>query len=86
MAAVCHMTMFFYDLPDKLSLRSWINFGRLTTPGKVHRRYKFSPFVDDCSDCGSLEFQSLGNSFITLPRLIELVCFSSVFEFLKIAE
>ncbi len=33
---------------------------------------KFSPFVDNGSDCGSLEFQDLRNSFITLSRLIHV--------------
>ncbi len=27
----------FYDLLDELSLRSWSNFGRPATPGKVHQ-------------------------------------------------
>ncbi len=40
---------FFYDLLDESSLRSWSNFGRPATPGKVHHCYKFSPFVDNGS-------------------------------------
>ncbi len=74
---------FFYDLLDESSLRSWSNFGRPATPGKLHHCYKFSPFVDNGSDCGSLESQSLRNGFITLSILIrQLFCFSSVLEFL----
>ncbi len=53
-----------------LSLSSWSNFGRPATPGKVHRSSKFSPFVDNGSDRGSLESQHLRNSFIHLSRLI----------------
>ncbi len=53
-------------------LRSWRNFGRLATPGKVHHCSKFSPFVDNGFDRGSLESQSLINGFITLSRLILL--------------
>ncbi len=52
---------FFYDLLDESSLRS--NFGRPATPGKVHHCSKFSPFVDNGSDRGSLESQSLINGF-----------------------
>ncbi len=63
---------FFYDLLDESSLRSWSNFGRPATPGKVHHCYKFSPFVDNGSDHGSLESQSLRNGFITLSRLIDV--------------
>ncbi len=44
---------------DESSLRSWSNFGRPATPGKVHHCYKFSPFVDNGSDRGSLQSQSL---------------------------
>lgn len=41
-----------------------------------------SPFVDNGSDHGSLESQSLRNGFITLSRLIrQLFCFLSVLEF-----
>ncbi len=68
---------FFYDLLDEPSLRSWSNLGRLATPGKVHHCYKFSPFVDNGSDCGSLESQSLRNGFITLSRLIHANYFVS---------
>ncbi len=42
----------------------------LATPGKVHHCSKFSLFVDNGSDRGSLELQSLRNSFITLSKLI----------------
>ncbi len=63
---------FFYDLLDESLLRSWSNFGRLATPGKVHHCSKFSPFVDNGSDRGSLESQSLRNGFITLSRLIHV--------------
>ncbi len=38
---------------------------------------KFSPFVDNGSDCGSLEFQNLRNGFITLSRLIHVNYFVS---------
>ncbi len=47
------------------------------TPGKVHHCYKFSPFVDNGSDHGSLESQSLRNGFITLSRLIHVNFFFS---------
>ncbi len=63
---------FFYDLLDESSLCSWSNFGRPATPGKVHHCSKFSPFLDNGSDCGSLEYQSLRNCFITLSRLINV--------------
>ncbi len=63
---------FFYDLLDESSLCSWSNFGRLSTPGKVHHCSKFSLFVDNGSDLGSLESQSLRNGFITLSRLIHV--------------
>ncbi len=68
---------FFYDLLDESSLRSLSNFGRPATPGKVHHCSKFSPFVDNCSDRGSLESQSLRNGFITLSRLIHVNYFVS---------
>ncbi len=68
---------FFYDLLDESSLRSRSNFGRLATPGKVHHCSKFSPFVDNGSDRGSLESQSLRNGFITLSRLIHFNYFVS---------
>ncbi len=68
---------FFYDLLDESSLRSWSNFGRTATPGKVHHFYKFSPFVDNGSDHGSVEAQSLRNGFITLSRLIHVNDFVS---------
>ncbi len=68
---------FFYDLLDESSLRSWSNFGRPATTGKVHHCYKFSPFVDNGSDRGSLESQSLRNGFITLSRLIHVNYFVS---------
>ncbi len=38
----------FCDLLDESSLRSWGNFGRPATPGKVHHYSMFSPFVDNC--------------------------------------
>ncbi len=63
---------FLYDLLDESSLRSWSNFGRPATSGKVHHCYKFSPFVDNGSDRGSLEFQSLRNAFISLSRLMHV--------------
>ncbi len=62
---------------DELLLSSWSNFGRPATPGKVHHCSKFSPFVDNGSDCGSLESQSLRNGFITLSRLIHVNYFVS---------
>ncbi len=68
---------FFYDLLDESSLRSWSNFGRTATSGKVHHCYKFSPFVDNGSDRGSLESQSLRNGFITLFILIHVNYFVS---------
>ncbi len=46
--------------------------GQPLTPGKVHHCFTFSPFVDNGSDHGSLESQSLRNSFITLSRLINV--------------
>ncbi len=74
---------FFYDLLDELSLRSWSNFGRPDTPGKVHQCSKISLFLYNASDHGLLESQSLRNDFITISRLIrQLFCFSSVLEFL----
>ncbi len=68
---------FFYDLLDESSLRTWSNFGRPATPGKVHHCSKFSPFVDNGSDHGSLETQSLRNGLITLSRLIHVNYFVS---------
>ncbi len=68
---------FFYDLLEVLSLHSWSNFGRPATPGKVHHCSKFSLFVDNGSDHGSLESQSLRNGFITLSRLIHVNYFVS---------
>ncbi len=68
---------FFYDLLDESSLHSWSNFGRPSTPGKVHHFSKFSSFVDNGSDRGLLESQSLGNGFITLSRLINVNYFVS---------
>ncbi len=67
----------FCDLLDELSLRSWSNFGRPATPGKVHHCSMFSPFVDNGSHCGSLESQSFRNGFITFSRLIDLNYFLS---------
>ncbi len=62
---------------DESTLRSWGNFGRLATPGTVHHCSKFSPFVDNGSDRGSLESQNLRNVFITLSRLIHVNYFVS---------
>ncbi len=67
----------FCDLLDESSLRSWGNFGRPATPGKVHHCSMFSPFVDNGSHCGSLESQSFRNGFITFSRLIDLNYFRS---------
>ncbi len=50
---------FFYDLLDESSLRSWSNFGRSATPGRF---ITVLSFVDNGSDCGSLESQSLRNA------------------------
>ncbi len=60
------------------ALGSWGILGRFTTVTS------FSPFVDNGSDRGSLESQSLRNSFITLSRLIHVnyFVFSSVLSFL----
>ncbi len=58
-------------------MRSWSNFGKPSTPGKVHHCSKFSPFVDNGSDRGSLESQSLRNGFITLSRLMHVNYFVS---------
>ncbi len=60
---------FFYDLLDESSLQSLSNFGRPASPGKVHHCSKFSPFVDNGSDRGSQETQSLINGFKLLSRL-----------------
>ncbi len=68
---------FFYDLLDKSLLLSWSNFGRPATPEKVHHCSKFSPFVDNGSDRGSLESQSHRNGVITLSRLIHVNYFVS---------
>ncbi len=68
---------FFYYLLDESSLRSWSNFGKPGTPGKVHHCSKFASFVDNSSDHGSLESQSLGNGFMTLSRLIHVNYFVS---------
>ncbi len=62
---------------DESSLRFWSHFGRPATPGKVHRSSKISPLVDNGSDRGSLESQSLRNGFITLSRLIHVNYFVS---------
>ncbi len=75
---------FFYDLLDESSLCSWSNVGRPVAPGKVHQCPKFSPFVDNGSDCGSLESRSLSNGFITLSRLIYKLIFLICLEFLQI--
>ncbi len=47
------------------------------TPGKVHHCSKFSLFVDNGSDRGPLESQSLRNGFITISRLIHVNYFVS---------
>ncbi len=60
-----------------LSLSSWGNFGRPATPGKVYHSSQFSPFVDNGSDRGSLESQSLGNIFIHLSRMMHANYFVS---------
>ncbi len=62
----CYSGGFFYDLLDGSLLRTWSNFGRPATPGKIHHCYTFSPFVDNGSDHGSLECQSFRNYFITI--------------------
>ncbi len=54
-----------------------VSFGRPATPGKVHHCSKFSLFVDNGSDRGPLESQSLRNGFITLSRLIYVDYFVS---------
>ncbi len=56
------------DFLDDSLLRSWSNFGRPTTT---------VPFVDNGSERGSLESQSLRNGFITLSRLIHVNYFVS---------
>ncbi len=53
------------------------NFSRPATPGKVYHCSKFSPFVDNGSDHGLLESQSLRNGCITLSRLIHVNDFVS---------
>lgn len=68
---------FFYDLLDESMSCSWSNFCRPATPGKVHHCSKLSPFVDNGSPRGSLEFQSLRNGFETLPRPIHVHYFVS---------
>ncbi len=67
----------FCDLLDESSLRSWGNFGRPATPGKVHHCSMFSPFVDNGSHCGSLKSQSFRNGSITFSRLTDLNYFLS---------
>ncbi len=56
----------FYDLLDESSLRSW-----------SHHSSKFSPFVDNGSERGSLESQSLRNGLLTLSSLIHVKYFVS---------
>ncbi len=65
---------FLYYLLDDSSLRSWSNFGRSATPGKVHHCSKFSPFVDN--DHSSLESQSLRNQsqLSSKPQFFNAVC------------
>ncbi len=67
----CCSVLFYYHL-DESSLHSWSNFGRPATPGKVYKCSKCSPFVDNGSDRGLLESQSLKNGFIILSRLIHM--------------
>ncbi len=57
---------FFYDLLDESLLRSW-----------SRHCSKFSPFVDNGSERGLLESQSLRNGLITLSRLIHVNYFVS---------
>lgn len=56
---------------------SWSNFGRPFTPGKVHHYPKLSPFVDNGSQCGLLEYQTVRNGFMTLSILIDINDFDS---------
>ncbi len=64
---------FFYES----SLRSWSNFGRPASPGKVHHCSKFSPFMDNGSVHGSLDSQSFRNGSVALFRLIHINYFVS---------
>ncbi len=75
---------FFYDLLDESSLRSWSNFGRPATPGKLHHCYNsFLHLWIMALTVVRWSPQSLRNGFITLSILIrQLFCFSSVLEFL----
>ncbi len=52
--------------------------------GRFNHCSMFSPFVDNGSDRGSLEYQSLRNGFINpfQTDICQLFCFSSVLEFL----
>lgn len=63
--------MFFWVLCDldESSMHPWGNFGRLTTPAKVHHCSKFLPFLNNGSRRGSLESQSFRNGFVNLFRL-----------------
>lgn len=57
---------------------SWMSHFLLTTPGRLHNTiYNFSPFLDNGSECGSLESQSLRNGFVTIPRLTDVNGFGS---------
>lgn len=51
---------FFCDLLD-----SWSNLGRQNTPRQVDHNFIFTPFVDNGSYCGSLEYQNLRNGSVT---------------------
>ena len=58
-------------------MHSWSNFGRLVTPGKVHRCSMFSPFVDNSSQYNSVESQGLINWFVTFSKLTNVSDFVS---------
>ena len=62
----------FCDLLNELSSHSWSNLSWSTTPGKVCHCSQFSPFVDNGSDSALLEPHSLGDSFETFSKLIEI--------------
>ncbi len=64
---------FFYES----SLRSWSNFGRPASPGKVHHCSKFSPFMDNGSVHGSLDSQSFRNGSVAFFRLVHINYFVS---------
>lgn len=66
---------------------SWGNFGRLSTPGKVHHCSMFLPFVDNGCHCCLLRCQYFRNSFKKIPQTdrSQLLCLSFIPEFLWIA-